>query len=1092
MTCAVKLLLLVAAVAIGSNTEIGSDLVDGSNSIPVAKECDGLNKTLPRDELHQIVGDWVLVWSVTDNEKYWDDYSNISTSHVEMRLRPDNTTIWFHERNLFLDKSCVTFILNMSSSDPAPSDPALNMSSSDPAPSDPALNMSASDPDPAHHTLYTISARREGHHSDMEQLKAAHSDHEKRGECLGFPVNRTLTYDGVAGREGHHSDMEQLKAAHSDHEKRGECLGFPVNRTLTYDGVAAGGGEAPVCDVTRLLKKTLCRHFLHIFNMECGLKLSFWEDGPRPGQFHSFPGGSSSSGPGTACGPVRHTLNPMVTGTSVLGVKFTGGVMIAADMLGSYGSLARFRNISRLMKVNNNTILGASGDYADYQHLKQVIEQMVIDEELLGDGHSYSPKAVHSWLTRVMYNRRSKMNPLWNTVVIGGFYNGESFLGYVDKLGVAYEAPTVATGFGAYLAQLVRMSEDQQHQRADAPRRSEGSLEAVEGDTEPSMLLQKLKNNISKSVQTKVDQILGESGDDELKHQFVVWLHFPQVDTDNRCNICDVKYKDENAQITCCVLLQQQDVQRFSDNDKLYLYLQLPSGPGAADKRRHCDNLQHRPLSAANFGKIIRDIFPNIKARRLGGRGQSKYPSLILIYAELTELVQTYKQEVTEAACELICDWAQKILKRSFDTVVEIARYLIQEHIVNPRCSQAELVTSATLAGGPAKPHKKEPGDSLKVPPGDKSAATVAAKPSSLDAPPPPSSSSSSSLRPAVEAFMKQLPRILPRSSIPDKTQLSVRSSPPSLAPKDASGVGGASGPGGPAAAVAASGGGVKVIAMATLPQQQGGPVPVMILPQGCLSYEREKVAPPPAPPPAQQQHAAAAPTSVVQKARGNIKRPLELLTSGGAAGVSAGSANAPPVKRKRGRPRKPRPEDALPAPPLPPQAPPPAPPCHPPIITSLTGGVIQKASSSSSSSSQPVLELVLSQLPAVSEQRGMVVQCQPGGAVERDRHARPLLLLQTSGNPSWELAAAAGRTPMVEVIQKAPRPNNNNNNSATAPPAAHLHLPPPPPPPRPTLQEERHVNLPTPPSPSSSTVVKSEEDAGPEISSTSSKREGH
>lgn len=41
----------------------------------------------------------------------------------------------------------------------------------------------------------------------------------------------------------------------------------------------------------------------------------------------------------------------MVTGTSVLGVKFAGGVIIAADMLGSYGSLARFRNISRLMKV---------------------------------------------------------------------------------------------------------------------------------------------------------------------------------------------------------------------------------------------------------------------------------------------------------------------------------------------------------------------------------------------------------------------------------------------------------------------------------------------------------------------------------------------------------------------------------------------------------------------------------------------------------------------------------------------------------------------------------------------------------------------
>lgn len=30
-----------------------------------------------------------------------------------------------------------------------------------------------------------------------------------------------------------------------------------------------------------------------------------------------------------------------------------------------------------VFQVNSNTILGASGDYADYQYLKQVIEQMV-------------------------------------------------------------------------------------------------------------------------------------------------------------------------------------------------------------------------------------------------------------------------------------------------------------------------------------------------------------------------------------------------------------------------------------------------------------------------------------------------------------------------------------------------------------------------------------------------------------------------------------------------------------------------------------------------------------------------------------------
>ncbi|KAJ6652772.1 hypothetical protein lerEdw1_010626 [Lerista edwardsae] len=185
--------------------------------------------------------------------------------------------------------------------------------------------------------------------------------------------------------------------------------------------------------------------------MEASSLPPFWAGGPAPGQLYSMP--CPANGAEVQTGGVTRTLSPMVTGTSVLGLKFDGGVIIAADMLGSYGSLARFRNISRIMKVNDSTVLGASGDYADFQYLKQVIEQMVIDEELLGDGHSYSPKAIHSWLTRAMYTRRSKMNPLWNTVVIGGYSDGEGFLGYVDMLGVAYEAPSLATGYGSYVAQ---------------------------------------------------------------------------------------------------------------------------------------------------------------------------------------------------------------------------------------------------------------------------------------------------------------------------------------------------------------------------------------------------------------------------------------------------------------------------------------------------------------------------------------------------------------------------------------------------------------------------------------------------------------
>ncbi|XP_077646703.1 DNA-binding protein RFX5-like [Lonchura striata] len=239
------------------------------------------------------------------------------------------------------------------------------------------------------------------------------------------------------------------------------------------------------------------------------------------------------------------------------------------------------------------------------------------------------------------------------------------------------------------------------------------------GATESSTLLQELRGNISKSVQSKVDSIL-------------------------------------------------QDVQKFSDSDKLYLYLQLPSGPSLGEKsgsslelsalgtaehmhacswirnhleehtdtclpkqdvydayKRYCDNLGCRPLSTANFGKIIREIFPNIKARRLGGRGQSKYcyggirrktvvslpplPSLDLkvtetVRAELAELAHSYSSEVTEAACALTCDWAEKILRRSFNNIVEVAQFLLQQHIISPRSAHADLLMAMVVQENTDKP----------------------------------------------------------------------------------------------------------------------------------------------------------------------------------------------------------------------------------------------------------------------------------------------------------------------------------------------------------------------------------------------------
>jgi len=150
--------------------------------------------------------------------------------------------------------------------------------------------------------------------------------------------------------------------------------------------------------------------------------------------------------------PSKRTVDPIVTGTSVLAIKYKDGVLVAADTLGSYGSLARFRDISRVKAVGKDTLVGVGGDLSDYQALSVILDDIVINDYCVDDGSTLTPKEIYSYLTRVLYERRNKMDPLWNQVVVAGFRNGQSFLGLTDLYGTSYEDGTIATGYGAYIA----------------------------------------------------------------------------------------------------------------------------------------------------------------------------------------------------------------------------------------------------------------------------------------------------------------------------------------------------------------------------------------------------------------------------------------------------------------------------------------------------------------------------------------------------------------------------------------------------------------------------------------------------------------
>lgn len=162
--------------------------------------------------------------------------------------------------------------------------------------------------------------------------------------------------------------------------------------------------------------------------------------------------------------PKKHTLRPMVTGTSVLGIVYDGGVMLAADTRLSYGGLAKHNGVSRMFNVpGSKTVLAASGEFSDYQEIQHILTQkaledtqtanVLIDSLYADHSKSLTASSIWSYLRYLFYQKRNKFNPYWNEVLVAGTDEvGKPFLGQVDKIGTTLQENFLATGFGAYLA----------------------------------------------------------------------------------------------------------------------------------------------------------------------------------------------------------------------------------------------------------------------------------------------------------------------------------------------------------------------------------------------------------------------------------------------------------------------------------------------------------------------------------------------------------------------------------------------------------------------------------------------------------------
>lgn len=149
--------------------------------------------------------------------------------------------------------------------------------------------------------------------------------------------------------------------------------------------------------------------------------------------------------------------------------------------IASYGSLARFTDVHRLRVFADTTVVGFGGDVSDMQYMDRVLNSLDVTENYQSSSsNTLNASNIHTYLSKLLYKRRSDFNPLWNNILVAGFDSyGKPFLASADLLGTTFSSPTLATGFGAHLAQPLLRKLVPEDEKSAESLTQEQAIEAI-------------------------------------------------------------------------------------------------------------------------------------------------------------------------------------------------------------------------------------------------------------------------------------------------------------------------------------------------------------------------------------------------------------------------------------------------------------------------------------------------------------------------------------------------------------------------------------------------------------------------------------
>ncbi|GJQ76728.1 hypothetical protein Trydic_g15573 [Trypoxylus dichotomus] len=123
----------------------------------------------------------------------------------------------------------------------------------------------------------------------------------------------------------------------------------------------------------------------------------------------------------------------------------------------------------------------------------------------------------------------------------------------------------------------------------------------------------------------------------------------------------------------------------------------------------YCEKKNIKPLSTADFGKVMKQVYPRVRPRRLGTRGNSQY-----CYSGLRKRIKlaipflpdvshkplssestiSTMPELQTAAWFIIKEWSENKLGSKFQSLCYLAHYLVKNHSIGVGSTAASLITS--------------------------------------------------------------------------------------------------------------------------------------------------------------------------------------------------------------------------------------------------------------------------------------------------------------------------------------------------------------------------------------------------------------